>query len=136
IIWDSDTPFQNYPQLQINLNDTHMLFEDANSIKESNAREAERQRLLEGVDRFNLSNDHSYEALQGGQTHRVRQTFGQLIVAHSLPSLRLQPPYFKMRHIRQELRSWHRPCLKVLVGTSIQFGRVRSAKKRKQKHSI
>ncbi|KAJ2360066.1 hypothetical protein IW150_007609, partial [Coemansia sp. RSA 2607] len=48
IIWDSDTPFQSYSQLQINLNDTHMLFEDANVIKESNAREAERQRILEG----------------------------------------------------------------------------------------
>ncbi|KAJ2226702.1 hypothetical protein H4R99_004645 [Coemansia sp. RSA 1722] len=136
IIWDCDTPFRNYSQLQINLNDTHMLFEDANIIKESNAREAERQRLLEGVDRFNLSNDHFYEALQGGQTHRVRQTFGQLIVAHSLPSLRLQPPYFKMRHTRQELRSWHRPCLQMPVGTNIQFERVRSAKKRKQKHSM
>ncbi|KAJ1721418.1 hypothetical protein LPJ53_004048 [Coemansia erecta] len=136
IIWDSDTPFQSYSQLQINLNDTHMLFEDANVIKESNAREAERQRILEGVDRFNLSNDHFYEALQGGQTHRVRQTFGQLIVAHSLPSLRLQQPYFKMRHTRQDMRSWHRPCLQVPVGTEIQFGRVRSAKKRKEKHSM
>ncbi|KAJ2713543.1 hypothetical protein H4R19_002198, partial [Coemansia spiralis] len=108
IIWDADTPFQPCVQLQINLNDTHMLFEDANSIKESNAREAERLRLLEGVDRFNLSNDHFYEALQEGKVHRVRQTFGQLIVAHSLPALRLLPPYFKIRHSRADLRSWHR----------------------------
>ncbi|KAJ2365511.1 hypothetical protein IW150_006192, partial [Coemansia sp. RSA 2607] len=109
---------------------------DANVIKESNAREAERQRILEGVDRFNLSNDHFYEALQGGQTHRVRQTFGQLIVAHSLPSLRLQQPYFKLRHTRQDMRSWHRPCLQAPVGTEIEFSRVRSAKKRKEKHSM
>ncbi|KAJ2718734.1 hypothetical protein GGI07_005618 [Coemansia sp. Benny D115] len=136
IIWDCDTPFQPHSQLQINLNDTNMLFEDANSIKESNAREAERQRRLEGVDQFNLSNDHYYEALQGRQTHRVRQTFGQIIVAHSLPSLRLQPPYFKMRHTRNDLRSWHRPCLQVPVNTAIQFTRVRSAKKRKQKYSM
>ncbi|KAJ1729914.1 hypothetical protein LPJ61_003296 [Coemansia biformis] len=136
IIWDADTPFQPCSQLQINLNDTHMLFEDANSIKESNAREAERLRLLEGVDRFNLSNDHFYEALQEGKVHRVRQTFGQLIIAHSLPSLRLQPPYFKMRHTRADLRSWHRPCLQVPLDAAIQFSRVRSAKKRKQKHSM
>ncbi|PIA19709.1 hypothetical protein COEREDRAFT_79000 [Coemansia reversa NRRL 1564] len=136
IVWDSDTPFQPYTQLQINLNDTHMLFEDANSIKESNAREAERQRLLEGVDRFNLSNDHFYEALQEGKVHRVRQTFGQLIIAHSLPSLRLQPPYFKMRNSRLELRRWHRPCLQAPVDSTITFSRMRSAKKRKQKFSM
>ncbi|KAJ2754357.1 hypothetical protein IWQ56_006512, partial [Coemansia nantahalensis] len=136
IIWDAETPFQPCTQLQINLNDTHMLFEDANSIKESNAREAERLRLLEGVDRFNLSNDHFYEALQEGKVHRVRQTFGQLIVAHSLPALRLLPPYFKMRHTRADLRSWHRPCLQPPVDAPIRFERVRTAKKRKQKHSM
>ncbi|KAJ2157128.1 hypothetical protein GGF46_004718 [Coemansia sp. RSA 552] len=136
IIWDAETPFQQWSQLQINLNDTHMLFEDANRIKESNAREAERQRLLEGVDRFNLSNDHFYEALQEGKVHRVRQTFGQLVIAHSLPSLRLQAPYFKMRHTRADLRGWHRPFLQAPLNTPIQFSRVRSAKKRKQKHSM
>ncbi|KAJ1667184.1 hypothetical protein EV178_001677 [Coemansia sp. RSA 1646] len=136
IIWDPDTPFQPCTQLQINMNDTHMLFEDANSIKESHAREAERQRLLEGVDRFNLSNDHFYEALQEGKVHRVRQTFGQLIIAHSLPSLRLQPPYFKMRNTRSELRSLHRPFLQAPLDTAIKFSRVRTAKKRKQKHSM
>ncbi|KAI9505260.1 hypothetical protein GGI25_002171 [Coemansia spiralis] len=136
IIWDPDTPFQPCTQLQINMNDMHMLFEDVNSIKESHAREAERQRLLDGVDRFNLSNDHFYEALQEGKVHRVRQTFGQLIIAHSLPSLRLQPPYFKMRHTRNELKSWHRPFMQAPVNTPIQFSRVRTAKKRKQKHSM
>ncbi|KAJ1903994.1 hypothetical protein LPJ81_002758 [Coemansia sp. IMI 209127] len=136
IIWDPDTPFQPCTQLQINMNDTHMLFEDANSIRESHAREAERQRLIEGVDRFNLSNDHFYEALQEGKVHRVRQTFGQLIVAHSLPSLRLQPPYFRMRNTRSELRSLHRPFLQAPLDKAIQFSRVRTAKKRKQKHSM
>ncbi|KAI8320429.1 hypothetical protein GQ54DRAFT_298684 [Martensiomyces pterosporus] len=136
IIWDTETPFQPCTQLQINMNDMHMLFEDANSIKESNAREAERLRLLEGVDRFNLSNDHFYEALQEGKVHRVRQTFGQLIIAHSLPSLRLQPPYFKMRHTRADLKAWHRPCLQVPINAPIQFSRARSAKKKKQKHSM
>ncbi|KAJ2513435.1 hypothetical protein GGI11_004400, partial [Coemansia sp. RSA 2049] len=136
IIWDPDTPFQPCTQLQINMNDTHMLFEDASSIRELHAREAERQRLLEGVDQFNISNDHFYEALQEGKAHRVRQTFGQLIIAHSLPSLRLQPPFFKMRHTRVELRSWHRPFFQAPLDTSIQFSRVRTAKKRKQKHSM
>ncbi|KAJ2838347.1 hypothetical protein J3B01_001472 [Coemansia erecta] len=135
IIWDTDTPFQPNTQLQINLNDTHMLFEDASSIRESHAREAEQQRLLEGVDRFNLSNDHFYEALQEGKVHRVRQTFGQLIIAHSLPSLRLQPPYFKMRLSRADLRAWHRPFLQTPT-ESVEFSRVRSAKKRKQKYSM
>ncbi|KAJ2663335.1 hypothetical protein IWW48_001437 [Coemansia sp. RSA 1200] len=136
IIWDPDTPFQPCTQLQINMNDTHMLFEDASSIRELHAREAERQRLLEGVDQFNISNDHFYEALQEGKVHRVRQTFGQLVIAHSLPSLRLQPPFFKMRHTRVELRSWHRPFFQAPLDTSIQFSRVRTAKKRKQKHSM
>ncbi|ORX74781.1 hypothetical protein DL89DRAFT_212232, partial [Linderina pennispora] len=136
IIWDPEEPFAPCSQLQINMNDTHMLFEDANSIKESNAREAERLRLLEGVDQFNLSNDHFYEALQEGKVHRVRQTFGQLIIAHSLPALRLQPPYFKMRLARNDLRSWHRPFLQAPIEKPVQFARVRTAKKRKQKHSM
>ncbi|KAJ1943193.1 hypothetical protein FBU59_002984, partial [Linderina macrospora] len=136
IIWDPEEPFAPCSQLQINMNDTHMLFEDANSIKESNAREAERLRLLEGVDQFNLSNDHFYEALQEGKVHRVRQTFGQLVIAHSLPALRLQPPYFKMRLARNDLRSWHRPFLQAPIDKTVTFARVRTAKKRKQKHSM
>lgn len=138
IIWDEDTAFLPCTSLQINLNDPHMLFEEgASHIKESNAREAERQRLLEGVDRYNLSNDHYYEALQEGQIHRVRQTFGLLVIAHSLPVLRLQAPFFKLRQSRTELKSWHRPPLQVPPPTeTVKFSRLRTAKKRKQKHSM
>ncbi|CED83739.1 Transcription initiation factor TFIID, subunit TAF1 [Phaffia rhodozyma] len=42
------------------------------------------------LDPYNISNDHHYE----GMKHRVRQTFGSIIVQHSYPALKLQLPYF------------------------------------------
>lgn len=49
-----------------------------------------------GLDRFNLANDRFYEAHAGAKMHRVRQTFGQLIVQHSLPALKLQTPFVSL----------------------------------------
>ena len=44
-------------------------------------------------DKFNLSNDHFYEVAKEGGRHRVRQTFGQLIVEHAYPAQKLQLPF-------------------------------------------
>ncbi|KAJ2005233.1 hypothetical protein GGI04_002322 [Coemansia thaxteri] len=129
VIWDSDKAFQPSTRLQINLNDPHMLLESEASVREA---ERARARAQGAVDQLNQSNDHYYEVQQSGKAHRVRQTFGQLVVAHSLAALRLQAPFFRMRHSRAELRAWHRPMLQA-VGTA-QFSRVRTAKRR-GKHS-
>lgn len=42
-------------------------------------------------DRFNISNDQAYEITR--ERHRVRQTFGQLIVQHAYPAVKLQLPW-------------------------------------------
>ncbi|KAJ1674981.1 hypothetical protein EV182_002175, partial [Spiromyces aspiralis] len=132
IIWDTSMPFKPFSKLQINMNDPHILFEDGEEVKVRNALEAERNRIMEGVDRFNLSNDHFYEALKEGKVQRVRQTFGQLIVAHSLPAVKTQAPLFKMRLSRADLERWHRPRANIQPGTVIRFSKVRSAKRRKK----
>lgn len=44
-------------------------------------------------DKFNLSNDHFYEVAKDGGRHRVRQTFGQLVVEHAYPAQKLQLPF-------------------------------------------
>lgn len=44
-------------------------------------------------DKFNLSNDHFYEVAKEGGRHRVRQTFGQLVVEHAYPAQKLQLPF-------------------------------------------
>lgn len=45
------------------------------------------------LSRFNLANDRYYDTNYTGKLVRVRQTFGQLVVQHSLPALKLQPPF-------------------------------------------
>lgn len=44
-------------------------------------------------DKFNLSNDNYYEVSKDGIRHRVRQTFGQLVVEHAYPAQKLQLPF-------------------------------------------
>lgn len=43
------------------------------------------------VDPYNISNDHHYE----GMKHRVRQTFGSIVVQHAYPALKLQLPFVR-----------------------------------------
>ena len=44
-------------------------------------------------DKFNLSNDNFYEVSKDGIRHRVRQTFGSLVVEHAYPAQKLQLPF-------------------------------------------
>ena len=100
-------------------------------------------------DKFNLSNDHFYEVAKDGGRHRVRQTFGQLVVEHAFPAQKLQLPFvcsfsfwldvfltfkqFKTRLSKQEARSFHRPALQFPANIEIHFSKVRTAKKKKDK---
>ncbi|KAJ2467251.1 hypothetical protein GGI03_001663, partial [Coemansia sp. RSA 2337] len=130
VIWDADTAFLPSTRLQINLNDPHMLLESGGGESKHDASNEWRG----GVDRLNQSNDHFYAVQQSGKAHRVRQTFGQLVVAHSLAALKLQAPFFRVRLSKPELRSWHRPMLQVSGDMVAKFSRVRTARRR-GKHS-
>lgn len=104
-------------------------------------------------DRFNISNDQYYEVQKEGGRHRVRQTFGQLVVEHAYPAQKLQLPFvrillavlpvswisyaiflqYKTRLSKQEARSFHRPALQFPSNIEIRFSKVRTAKKKKDK---
>ena len=49
-------------------------------------------------DKFNISNDQYYEVAKDGGRHRVRQTFGQLVVQHAYPAQKLQLPFVRIPH--------------------------------------
>lgn len=103
-------------------------------------------------DKFNLSNDSYYETSKDGIRHRVRQTFGQLVVEHAYPAQKLQLPFvcrkiidskgppvftmtsqYKTRLNKQEARSFHRPALQFPSNVELRFNKVRSAKKKKDR---
>lgn len=102
-------------------------------------------------DKFNLSNDNYYETSKDGIRHRVRQTFGQLVVEHAYPAQKLQLPFvcrkiidskvsvltvasqYKTRLNKQEARSFHRPALQFPSNVELRFNKVRSAKKKKDR---
>lgn len=101
-------------------------------------------------DRFNISNDQAYEITR--ERHRVRQTFGQLIVQHAYPAVKLQLPWvrwiprvrftiinscplqqYKTRLTKQESRSFHRPALQFPPNFELHFSKVRGAKRKKDR---
>jgi hypothetical protein len=68
-------------------------------------------------DKFNLSNDQFYDVSKDGR-HRVRQTFGDLVVEHAYPAQKLQLP-FASRFLRARRRS----TLFMIYSSSIRPGR-------------
>ncbi|KAK3839034.1 MAG: hypothetical protein J3R72DRAFT_179932 [Linnemannia gamsii] len=157
IIWDENKPYKPFSHISLNMNDVNVLFDltsmenkgmgDGFRVKRgrkvqfpayrvvtnvNDPSEAETHRKL-GIDRFNVSNDRFYEANKEGRFHRVRQTFGQLVVQHALPAVKLMKPWYKNKLTKTELRSFHRPSLQISPNVEITFSRVKGSKKKKQK---
>ena len=61
-------------------------------------------------DKFNLSNDQFYDVSKDGGRHRVRQTFGDLVVEHAYPAQKLQLPF-----VSHSLWVWRRLSCLLLV---------------------
>lgn len=59
--------------------------------------------------RYNISNDEAYELLKENHQHKVRSTLGSMAVEHSLPAMKLQWPFYKVKLDPKQLRSFHRP---------------------------
>lgn len=129
IIWSPNAPFRDFIQLELNEED---IVEDH---PQETVRPKKRIRAHDAQirDKFNLSNDHFYEVSKEGGRHRVRQTFGQLVVEHAYPAQKLQLPFYKTRLSKQEARSFHRPALQFPTNIDIRFSKVRTAKKKKDK---
>ncbi|OBT91516.1 hypothetical protein VE01_10529 [Pseudogymnoascus verrucosus] len=62
--------------------------------------------------RFNISNDEAYDALKENHQNKVRALIGSITVEHSMPALKLQWPYYRVKLYTKEARSYHRPSLK------------------------
>lgn len=104
----------------LDLNDPHLLLEELKFTSPA----AKRQRLggnFRGGNniishklskRFNISNDEAYDALKENHQSKVRAAIGNLTVEHSLPALRLQWPYYKVKLYTKEARALHRPTLR------------------------
>ncbi|KAG6333706.1 hypothetical protein ID866_5389 [Astraeus odoratus] len=132
IIWGPEQPFRDFTQLEMNEDDlTHE--ERPQTVETVRPRKRIRTENAQPRDKFNLSNDHLYEVAKDGGRHRVRQTFGQLIVEHAYPAQKLQLPFYKTRLSKQEARSFHRPALQFPTNIEIRFNKVRTAKKKKDK---
>ncbi|KAF9460125.1 TAF1 transcription initiation factor TFIID subunit TAF1 [Collybia nuda] len=131
IIWSPMAPFREFTQLEFNHEDDVVPEE---RIVET-VRPRKRLRTDTGPvrDKFNISNDHFYEVAKEGGRHRVRQTFGQLVVEHAYPAQKLQLPFYKTRLSKQEARSFHRPALQFPSNIELRFSKVRTAKKKKDK---
>ncbi|KAJ8324904.1 hypothetical protein O5D80_006435 [Batrachochytrium dendrobatidis] len=81
------------------------------------------------IDRFNISEDWLYEVTKP-RTARVRQTHGPVSIQHSLPAIKMHPQYLKPLLQLRELRSFHRPAFKFIIGEVVQFSRPKAVKKR------
>ncbi|KAF9229061.1 TAF1 transcription initiation factor TFIID subunit TAF1 [Gyrodon lividus] len=132
IIWGPGAPFRDFTQLELNEED--LATDDRPTTVEAvRPRKRLRADYAQSRDKFNLSNDHLYEVSKEGGRHRVRQTFGQLVVEHAYPAQKLQLPFYKTRLSKQEARSFHRPALQFPTNIEIRLSKVRTAKKKKDK---
>ncbi|KAI0937218.1 hypothetical protein AcW1_001258 [Taiwanofungus camphoratus] len=131
IIWSPRAPFRDFTQLELNEED--VVVEERLPLMDV-VRPRKRLRTdNQPKDKFNLSNDQFYEVSKDGGRHRVRQTFGQLVVEHAYPAQKLQLPFYKTRLSKQEARSFHRPALQFPANVELHFSKVRTAKKKKDK---
>lgn len=156
IIWDKERPSASTMKISLDLNDPNMLF-DVEEVEATKELLIEPKHVKKGrkplpkpipkiqiyhtdtephnklpLNRFNLSNDKFYESHLAGRLVRVRQTFGQLVVQHSLPALKLHPSLYKTKLSKAELRSFHRPLIQLPLNIDIHFSRVKASKKKKK----
>jgi len=93
IIWDAKAPFRDFTQLD--LSHVEDVTYDDDGPTRVDPRPRKRLRTDAGPqlpkDKFNISNDHAYEAIKDSRL--VRQTFGALEVEHAYPALKLQLPF-------------------------------------------
>jgi hypothetical protein len=112
IIWSPRVPFRDFTQIEFNNADDIipeerppspcLLFASSsysNVLVAQEVRPRKRLRMdnAQIKDKFNLSNDQFYDVSKDGGRHRVRQTFGDLVVEHAYPSQKLQLPFVRHR---------------------------------------
>jgi hypothetical protein len=84
-------------------------------------------------ERFNHSNDAEYDLLKQNHQHKIRSTLGNMSVEHSVPALRLQYPYYKVKLDILEARKFHRPTMLFKQSVPIQFSKPNRIKRKHTK---
>jgi transcription initiation factor TFIID subunit 1 len=121
-------------KLQLDLNDPNLLFIDQKftKISKQNAPTLPtNEKLL--ISRFNFSNDKNYDLLKENYHSKVRSTLGNLNIEHSLPAIRLQSPFYKVKLTKDDLRNFHRQKFKVRPGQVMQFSKIKLRKKKRDR---
>lgn len=134
IDYDDDMIFEGQIDkklLALDMNDPNLLFIPEKQVAKSKA-------LVPTKDHFslmklNISNDKQYEVLRANYHTKVRSQLSNLNIEHSVPALRLQTPYYKVRLNKQECRSFHRPRFGVRPGTLISFSKLKIRKRKKDR---
>ncbi|KAI9786794.1 MAG: hypothetical protein M1816_007801 [Peltula sp. TS41687] len=83
------------------------------------------------LQRYNISNDEAYDLLKENHQNKVRSMLGNLTIEHSMPALRHQYPYYKVKLARQEARSFHRPAMNFMPNSPIRFSMPKTLKRKR-----
>ncbi|GEQ69476.1 hypothetical protein JCM33374_g3148 [Metschnikowia sp. JCM 33374] len=121
-------------KFELNMNDPNLLFvPDVRKMDhvKSKAVVPTDNKLLQ--QKFNISNDKAYEILENNYNTKVRSQLSNLNIEHSIPALRLQTPYYKIKLSKDEARAFHRPKFQVIQGSLICFSKPRTRKKKKDR---
>ncbi|KAI9730090.1 MAG: hypothetical protein M1834_006082 [Cirrosporium novae-zelandiae] len=84
--------------------------------------------------RFNQSNDESYDHLKENHQNKVRSTLGNLSVVHSMPAQRLQWPYYRTKLGKVEARTFHRPKSRFHPGVTEIFSQPNIVKRKNRRN--
>ncbi|KAK6460658.1 hypothetical protein DFJ63DRAFT_289916 [Scheffersomyces coipomensis] len=117
--------------IKLDMNDPNLLFIPQQQKSLSKAFIPTNEKLMDL--KFNISNDKAYEILKDNYNTKVRSQLSNLNIEHSVPALRLQGPYYKVKLTKQEARSFHRPQFIIRPGSLLSFSKVKQRKKKKDK---
>lgn len=84
------------------------------------------------TNRFNFSNDADYDMLKQNHSNKIRAQLSTITVEHSVPALRLQFPYYKVKMPVNEMRNFHRKKLEFRY-LAFGFEKPDKAKRKHQK---
>ena len=122
--------------IKLDMNDPNLLFEKTKSIDNDKKAKALsmvpfNEKLIRN--KFNISNDKQYEIFKKNYNTKIRSQIGNLNIEHSVPAMRLQSPFYKVRLPKDEARCFHRPKFNPRPGTLITFLKMKPRKKKKDK---
>lgn len=122
-----------FDKIKLDMNDPNLLFESTKLKPKTtvNSLVPLNEKLL--TSRFNLSNDKQYEIFQSNYNVKVRSQISNLNIEHSVPALRLQSPFYKVKLTKQECRGFHRSKFNPKVGLTINFSKIKPRKRKKDK---